>query len=110
VYSDDASVNSLVSEAVTISVTSGDVEAFTDGPGTDVVTLTISENDDSIIADAVVWVTSDAAGTTIIAGKSTTDANGQVVFNLVATTTYYLWATKAGWVGIEGESFVAVAD
>ena len=57
-------------------------------------TLTSSE-DGSPIADASVWVTTDAAGDNVVA-SGTTDVNGQVVFYLDAAT-YYVWRQKSRW-------------
>jgi len=55
----------------------------------------ISSVDSSPIASATVWVTTDQAGTNVIA-SGTTDTNGEVTFYL-DTGTYYVWREKAGW-------------
>lgn len=47
------------------------------------------------IADADVWVTSDLAGTNVIASGKT-NQHGQVVFYLDAGTVY-VWRQKSGW-------------
>jgi hypothetical protein len=43
-----------------------------------------------------VWVTSDEAGVTVVAGTLVTDVNGQVTFYLDAGT-YYVWQQKTGY-------------
>ena len=57
-------------------------------------TLTDSDSGDPI-ADASVWVTSDIAGTTVIASGQT-NQNGVVVFYLDAGTVY-VWRQKTGF-------------
>ncbi len=67
-------------------------------PGSGALTFTytlLSSIDSTPITDAEVWVTSDQAGTTVIA-SGTTDTNGQVVFYL-DSGTIYVWRSKAGW-------------
>jgi hypothetical protein len=80
------------------------------GPGADECTLTINDPDDDPIADADVWLSSDADGDTVVAGTRQTDSNGRVTFMLDDGASYYLWAQKDGINAIEGELFVAEAD
>jgi hypothetical protein len=47
------------------------------------------------IADADIWVSSDAAGKNILA-SGRTDQNGQVTFHLDVGTVY-VWRQKSGW-------------
>lgn len=47
------------------------------------------------IANCTVWVTSDSAGTTVVA-QNETDVNGKAVFYLNAGT-YYFWRSKTGY-------------
>jgi len=79
------------------------------GVGADEVTLNIKVGGINL-ADADVWVTSDSAGTTVVAGTKQTDSNGNVTLMLDDGNTYYLWVQKDGYTSIQGESFVAVAD
>lgn len=68
------------------------------GAGSGAITFTYtltSSVDDTPIAGADVWVTTDQAGTNIVA-SGVTDAFGQVVFYLDAGT-YYVWRQLAGW-------------
>ena len=66
------------------------------GAGAITFTYTLTSSVDSAaIPDAQVWVTSDEAGTTVIA-SGTTDSNGQVTFYLDAGTLYF-WRQKPGW-------------
>lgn len=67
-------------------------------PGAGAITFTYtltSDVDASAITGADVWVTSDKAGTTVLA-SGTTDGSGQVVFYLDAGTVY-VWRQKPGW-------------
>jgi hypothetical protein len=57
-----------------------------------------------------VWITSDSAGATVVAGTLVTDGTGDATFLLDAGATYYLWAQKDGYEPILGQPFVAVAD
>jgi hypothetical protein len=58
-----------------------------------VVTVTVSA---VALQDCDVWVTSDEAGTTVVAGTLQTNASGQVTFYLDAGT-YYVWQQKDGY-------------
>jgi hypothetical protein len=58
-------------------------------------TITVTVN--SVPKSGVdVWVTSDAAGTNVVAGTLVTDSNGQVIFWL-DPGTYYVWQQLAGY-------------
>ena len=48
------------------------------------------------IADVNVWVTTDAAGSNVVASDETNNS-GQVTFYLDSGTTYYIWRQKAGY-------------
>jgi len=68
------------------------------GAGAGAITFTYtlkSSVDASAIADAEVWVTSDIAGSTLVA-SGRTNASGVVVFYL-DPATYYVWRRKSGW-------------
>jgi hypothetical protein len=66
------------------------------GSGGITFTYTLTSSvDSSPIPDASVWVTTDQAGSNVVA-SGTTDASGQVVFYLDAAT-YYVWRQKSGW-------------
>lgn len=59
-------------------------------------TYTLTRSDTSApIADAAVWVTSDEAGTNVIA-SGRTNASGQITFMLDAGDIY-VWRAKSGW-------------
>ena len=68
-----------------------------DGPGSCkfIYALTYSSSSKPIEA-AIVYITSDAGGSNIIAGPKVTDTNGKVTFYLNAGTTYYFWRSKGG--------------
>jgi hypothetical protein len=81
------------------------------GSGGDLVTVSITDQTSGDpVAGARVWLTSDAAGHTVVAGTLTTDASGHATFLLTAGSTYYLWMTATGQNSIEGTPFVAVRD
>jgi hypothetical protein len=79
------------------------------GVGANQVTLTY-ETSGNPIADADVWITSDAAGTLVVAGTLQTNSNGKATFLLDAGSTYYAWMQKDGLQSIQGTQFVAEAD
>jgi hypothetical protein len=58
-----------------------------------VVTVTVP---DVPLQGCDVWVTSDEAGTTVVAGTLQTNASGKVTFYLDAGT-YYVWQQKTGY-------------
>lgn len=61
------------------------------------------------LAEAEVWVSTDEAGTNVIAGTLTTDANGQATFMLDAGS-YYLWVKKTGYTFSNPQSFTVTAS
>lgn len=67
------------------------------GSGAITYTYTVTNSDDGLpIAGVAVWVTTDSAGTNVVAGTLVTDSFGVVTFYLDAGT-YYLWRQLAGW-------------
>lgn len=66
------------------------------GAGSSSGTITITNDQDVPIANASVWVTTDAIGANIVAGSLTTNALGKVTFYLETGITYYIWAHKSG--------------
>ncbi len=79
------------------------------GAGDDQVTISITSSG-SPVADAQVWVTSDAAGSDVVAGPLTTDSDGEALFLLNDGNSYFLWMQKDGLNPITGEAFTASAD
>lgn len=79
--------------------------------GTDVCTITLRDASGSEVADARVYVSSDAAGL-VRSDIRVTNALGQVAFDLTAGNTYYLWAfsTLVDFTAANPMSFVAAAD
>lgn len=59
-------------------------------------TVTVNDGGGAPIQGVDVWVTTDSAGSNIVAGALTTDAFGQTTFMLDAGT-YYFWKQKAGY-------------
>lgn len=65
------------------------------GPGNVKKTYTVKDGDGNPIDGVDVWVTSDIAGSNIIA-SGVTNIQGQVDFYLTVGT-YYVWSQKAGY-------------
>lgn len=80
------------------------------GASGDPTTLTIKNQASVVIPGAAVWVSSDSAGRSVVAGTAFTLSNGNVTFRLSNGQTYYLWMTKSGEQPINGQAFVAVKD
>jgi len=67
------------------------------GAGAVAFTYTVTDSSNNQPIDgAEVWVTTDSGGTNIVAGTSTTNAQGEVTFYL-DPATYYFWTKKAGY-------------
>ena len=82
----------------------------TSGSGADECTITIAE-DGVGVPGATVWITTDAAGNTVVAEGKRTNDSGQVTLFLDDGSAYYLWAQcPAGFKDIHGQPFTAVAD
>jgi len=65
------------------------------GSGALSCTWTQKDSDENPMDNVQVWITTDIAGTNVIAGTLITNASGQVTFMLDAGT-YYVWREKAG--------------
>jgi hypothetical protein len=74
------------------------------GPGAVSVTITVEVNA-APVPGVDVWVTSDQAGLTVVAGTLVTNGIGQVVF-MLDYGTLYLWKQKAGVNFINPETIV----
>jgi hypothetical protein len=69
------------------------------GSGSTIVTVTVINSVTlQPLVGAKVWITTDAAGTNVIAGTLTTNTSGQAVFFL-DTGTYYAWCADPGYQG-----------
>lgn len=85
-------------------------QATLDGDGSDAVTLTLTVSAVPSVG-ATVWITTDLAGNNVVTGTKSTNASGQVTFNLTDGNTYYLWATGGSpAITYTGTAFVAEAD
>lgn len=58
--------------------------------------ITVQDEDSNPIDGVEVWVTTDSAGTNVVAGTLSTDALGLATFMLDAGT-YYVWRQKSGY-------------
>ena len=75
------------------------------------VTVTVCDSTTgNPLAGVAAWVTSDSAGTTLVAGPAITSSAGTAVMPLVPGTTYYLFALKNNEAPLNGQPFTAVAD
>ncbi len=74
------------------------------GPGADPTTVRVRVGTTNI-ADADVWVTTDAGGGNVVAGPLRTDSDGKATFMLDTGSSYFLWAQKNGVNSIQGEPF-----
>jgi hypothetical protein len=73
--------------------------AYSSGTGAGAIsyTVTVTRPDNTTpIEGCAVWVSTNSAGSNIIAGTSYTNASGNVTFMLDAGT-YYLWRQVSGW-------------
>jgi hypothetical protein len=74
-----------------------EVEAEGLGGGTIPWKYTVTDADTGTpINGVLVWVTTDAAGTNLIA-SGTTNSSGEVTFNLDTAATIYVWRSCAGY-------------
>jgi hypothetical protein len=76
------------------------------GPGASPNVLTI-EVGGIAVPDADVWITSDEAGTVVVAGTLQTNSEGKTTALLDSGVTYYVWMQKDGENPILGKPFVA---
>jgi hypothetical protein len=68
------------------------------GTGATRVVYTLTDSGTGLpISDADIWITTDIAGTNVIAGGRT-DALGRVTVWLDSGVTYYVWRQKDGWI------------
>jgi len=107
-----ATVENIYTTVTNIETTVNNIETVIEGmtgPGADTVTMTITADGDAV-PDADVWITSDAAGDTTVAGVSQTNSDGEVAFLLDDGNTYYLWMQRDGFNSIQGQLFTAVKD
>ena len=70
------------------------IDAIGVGSGANEVQLTVTDADGDAVPDVAVHVTSDKAGTALVAGPVMTDANGQTPTLNLDTGTLYRWALK----------------
>jgi hypothetical protein len=66
------------------------------GPGSIAFTVTIRDDLTNPLDGAEVWISTDAAGSNVIAGALSTDAMGKCTFMLDAGN-YFLWVTHSGY-------------
>jgi len=66
------------------------------GPGALSCTWTQKDSEGNPMDNVQVWISTDEAGTNVIAGTLITNASGQVTFMLDAGT-YYVWRERSGY-------------
>ena len=84
VVDDDEQVRSAIEDILDMLGYTVSTAGGVAGSGADTVTLTIKDDTAAVVADADVWLSSDAAGATVVAGTKQTNSSGQVVFSLDA--------------------------
>lgn len=98
-------LSSLTAQGVrdAIGMAAADLDAQLDaiaacGAGSGAVSYPITVNNESSnpIDGVEVWVSTDSAGTNVVAGTLSTDASGIVTFMLDAGS-YYVWRQKSGY-------------
>jgi hypothetical protein len=87
-----ANAGSVVKQIANNAVGSGGAV----GPGSISFTITINDDVSAPIDGAEVWVSTDSAGSNVIAGTLSTDAMGQVTF-LLDAGSYFLWVSHSGY-------------
>lgn len=105
VTGDVEGLSSLTAQGVrdAIGMAAADLDAQLDaiaacGAGSGAVSYPITVNNESSnpIDGVEVWITTDSAGTNVVAGTLSTDASGIVTFMLDAGS-YYVWRQKSGY-------------
>ncbi len=86
-----AVAGSVVKEIADNAVGSGVI-----GPGSIEFTVTINDDMAAPLDGAEVWVSTDSAGTNVIAGTLNTNASGQATF-LLDAGDYFLWVVHSGY-------------
>lgn len=99
-----SSTGNVVIEPVTIYTFGANLAS---GSGGDSVEVTVTTTAAAAVANGSVWITSDSAGTVLVAGTLPTNSQGKITFLLDDGLTYYLWMRKDGENSINGEGFVA---
>jgi len=67
------------------------------GTGSAVTTFTQQDGATGALAGVKTWLTSDAAGSVVVAGPRTTDDSGQSTYYLDSGATYYLWRDSGSY-------------
>lgn len=93
--------NVVVMPAVIYTVTTITIS----GAGAVQVNLTITNDSQIPIAQCKCWVTTDQAGTNVVAGTIITDNFGNISF-MLDHGTYYLWQAKSGFNFINPQTLV----
>lgn len=75
------------------------------GTGATAKTYTLTDGVDPI-ENATVWVSTDSAGSNVVA-QGITNTSGQVTFYLDSGTTYYIWRQKSGYTFTNPDTEVA---
>lgn len=93
----------VIAESVLVRL---ETSASTAGAGAISWTITVTNCDTLLpLEDAEVWVSTDIAGTNVVAGTLNTDTFGNVTFFLDAGT-YYLWVVHINYTGTNPTAFV----
>lgn len=85
----------FTSEALDVAAILALVTTTSAGRGAITWTYTLTEADTTPIPDAEVWITTDEAGSEVVA-SGRTNASGVVTFYLDDGSTVYVWSQKTG--------------
>ena len=88
----DGPVHRLTTNALEQAPSGGSGDAVGSGSTSHEVTVNVAGSPE---AGVDVWVSTDSAGSNVVAGTLVTDAFGKATF-MLDSGTYYLWAQKAG--------------
>ncbi len=95
---DDDTYTFSLSAAILARLATSPCASVGPGPGNCRYQYLLTQANSAVpLVGATVYVTSDIAGGTIIAGPTLTDASGKVIFYLNASTQYYVWRTLGGY-------------
>ena len=92
----DAVWDEAVGDHVTAGTT-GKAVSLIAGAGASAKTVKVTlTGSGAAVPNCDVWLTSDVAGTDVVAGAQSTNDSGIVTFYVDIGTTYYVWVNKAG--------------
>lgn len=101
--------NALTSGLTTAGSIGKYILDYLKGAGASLGTITVQDADSAAIADVSVWLTSDAAGNTVVAGSQETASDGTAGFLVDVGSTYYIWAQKDAYNDVQATVWLVTA-